>query len=79
MGCKEHFAGRKNLPQVPAHCQESSSSVQGPTLLFAKFLSRNGSLGAPLHSIKLFGEGECRVDWEGMKSWASGECVFPSG
>lgn len=29
-----------------------------------------------MHSIKLFGEDECRVEWEGMKSWASGECVF---
>lgn len=29
-----------------------------------------------MHSVKLFGEGECRVEWEGMKSWASGECVF---
>lgn len=29
-----------------------------------------------MHSIKLFGEGDCRVEWEGMKSWASGECVF---
>lgn len=27
-------------------------------------------------SIELFGEGESRVEWEGMKSWFSGECVF---
>lgn len=82
MGCKELlleavFHSSNNLAWVPARCQESCSFIQRSSLLFADFLTKT-SLG-DLHSIKLFDEGECRVEWEGMESWTPRDCVSPVG